>query len=59
MHGTQKLFGWPGERDTGDLTSMVGIAGIIELVGGIFIMIGLFDSIAAFICSGQMAVAFL
>jgi len=58
MHGTQKLFGWPGDGSTVEIASMMGIAGIIELVGGIMIMIGLFGSIAAFICSGQMAVAF-
>jgi len=58
MHGTQKLFGWPGDGSTVEIASMMGVAGIIELVGGILIMIGLFGSIAAFICSGQMAVAF-
>jgi len=58
MHGTQKLFGWPGDGSTVEIASLMGIAGIIELVGGIMIMIGLFGSIAAFICSGQMAVAF-
>jgi len=58
LHGTQKLFGWPGDRDPAELASLMGVAGIIELVGGIMIMIGLFGSIAAFICSGQMAVAY-
>lgn len=58
MHGTQKLFGWPGDGDPVDIASMMGVAGIIELVGGILIMIGLFGSMAAFICSGQMAVAY-
>ena len=58
MHGTQKLFGWPGQKDPVDLNSLMGLAGIIEFVGGILIMIGLFASVAAFICSGQMAVAF-
>ncbi len=58
MHGTQKLFGWPGDGDIVDLMSLRGMAGIIEFVGGFLIMIGLFASIAAFISSGQMAVAF-
>lgn len=58
MHGTQKLFGWPGQGDTVDLVSLMGLAGIVEFVGGLLIMIGLFASIAAFIASGQMAVAF-
>lgn len=58
MHGTQKLFGWPGQGDTVELVSLMGLAGIVEFVGGLLIMIGLFASIAAFIASGQMAVAF-
>ena len=58
MHGTQKLFGWPGQGDTVELVSLMGLAGTIEFVGGLLIMIGLFASIAAFIASGQMAVAF-
>lgn len=58
MHGTQKLFGWPGDGDTVELVSLMGLAGIIEFVGGLLIMIGLFASIAAFIASGQMAAAF-
>lgn len=58
MHGTQKLFGWPGERDTVELFSLTGAAGIVEITGGLLIMIGLIASIAAFICSGEMAVAY-
>ncbi|MDN3686692.1 DoxX family protein [Cyclobacterium jeungdonense] len=58
MHGSQKLIGWPGGEEPKELFSMMGFAGIVELVGGILIMIGLIGSIAAFICSGQMAVAF-
>lgn len=58
FHGTQKLFGWPGEGEPVELVSLMGLAGIIEFVGGILILIGLFASIAAFICSGQMAVAY-
>lgn len=58
MHGTQKLFGWPGGGDPVELASLMGLAGIIEFVGGLLIAIGLFASIAAFIASGQMAVAF-
>lgn len=58
MHGSQKLFGVPGGGDTVEIASLMGVAGIIEFVGGIMIAIGLFTSIAAFIASGQMAVAF-
>ncbi|SEJ67855.1 putative oxidoreductase [Cyclobacterium xiamenense] len=58
MHGSQKLIGWPGGEEPKELFSMMGVAGVVELVGGILIMIGLIGSIAAFISSGQMAVAF-
>lgn len=58
MHGSQKLLGWPGDGETVALDSMMGVAGIIELLGGILIAIGFLTSWAAFICSGEMAVAF-
>lgn len=58
MHGTQKLFGLPGDKDPVELFSLMGLAGVIELVGGLMIALGLFASIAAFIASGEMAVAF-
>jgi putative oxidoreductase len=58
MHGSQKLFGTPGGNPPVEMASMMGAAGIIELVGGIMIAIGLFTSIAAFIASGEMAVAY-
>jgi putative oxidoreductase len=56
-HGGQKLFGWfGGERVP--LGSLFGVAGILELVLGLLIAIGLFTSFAAFIASGEMAVAY-
>lgn len=58
MHGTQKLLGWPGDKETVELMSQMGVAGLIELVGGFLIMIGLFAGWAALICSGEMAVAY-
>lgn len=57
MHGTQKLFGWPG-GEGGGAQGIYFIAGVIELVCGALIAVGLLTSIAAFIASGQMAVAF-
>lgn len=57
MHGTQKLFGWPGGK-AGPLISLRGLAGIIETFGGAMIAVGLFASVAAFIASGTMAVAY-
>lgn len=58
MHGTQKLFGWPGGQETVPVGSLPFVAGVIELVTGLMIMLGFFTSIAAFIASGQMAVAY-
>ena len=58
MHGTQKLFGFPGGKPTVELGSLMGVAGIIETVGGLMITLGLFASVAAFIASGEMAVAY-
>ncbi|MHC2991828.1 DoxX family protein, partial [Pontibacter sp. HJ8] len=43
---------------TVEIASMMGVAGIIELVAGLMIAIGLLADWAAFIASGEMAVAF-
>ncbi len=56
-HGAQKLFGVLGGNQA-DLISLIGLAGIIEFVGGLLILLGLFADYAAFICSGEMAVAY-
>ena len=59
LHGTQKLFAWPpSERAGGELAGLILAAAVIELVGGFLVMIGFFSSIAAFISSGTMAVAY-
>jgi putative oxidoreductase len=60
MHGTQKLFSWPAAAPGGPfpIGSLPGIAGILELVLGILIAIGLLTWIAAFLASGEMAVAY-
>ena len=56
VHGSQKLFGYPGGNRVA--APMMQAAGAIELVGGLLIAVGLFTSIAAFIASGEMAVAY-
>ena len=59
LHGTQKLFAWPpAKQGGGELAGLMLVAAIIELVGGFLIMVGFFASLAAFISSGQMAVAY-
>jgi len=57
FHGLQKLFGMYGGQAM-PLLSRAGAAGMIELVGGVFVMLGLFTSPVAFICSGEMAFAY-
>jgi putative oxidoreductase len=56
-HGGQKLFGW-FEGQPVPLASLFGVAGTIEIVLGLLILVGLFASYAAFIASGEMAVAY-
>ncbi|HEX8170850.1 MAG TPA: DoxX family protein [Thermoanaerobaculia bacterium] len=58
LHGTQKLLGWPGQGMPHPLPPLVLAAGIIEAIGGFLIAIGLLTSWAAFISSGEMAVAY-
>lgn len=57
-HGSQKLFGFPIGMPGGVPPFITYGAGTIELVGGILVMIGLFTHWAAFITSGEMAVAY-
>ena len=56
-HGMQKLFSFPKAAPEAP-AFVIYIAGPIELVGGTLIMIGLVTRWAAFICAGQMAVAY-
>ena len=55
-HGADKLFGTFGGQKAGAPLFVFG--GVLELVGGLLIAIGLLTSIAAFLCSGEMAVAY-
>ncbi len=57
-HGTQKFFDFPKEWPRGDLSLLQTVGGGIEVIGGILILVGLFTRPAAFICAGQMAVAY-
>ena len=58
LHGSQKLFAWPGGNAAVPLASQMGVAGVIELVGGLLIAFGFLTSYAAFIASGEMAAAY-
>ncbi|MSO55539.1 MAG: DoxX family protein [Acidobacteria bacterium] len=56
-HGAQKLFGVLGGRSQLD-NPMLLAAGIIEFVGGGLVAVGLLTGYAAFVASGEMAVAY-
>ena len=57
-HGTMKLFHFPAAQMPGPLPTLIMVAAIIELVAGVLIALGLFTRLAAFIASGEMAVAY-
>jgi putative oxidoreductase len=57
QHGAQKLLGLFGGQQV-PITSQFGMAGVIELVGGLMIAAGVFSSLVAFVASGEMAVAY-
>ncbi len=60
QHGTAKLFKIPVIPMFANLsvTSLPGIAGVLELVGGVLIILGLFTRSTAFILSGMTAAAY-
>jgi putative oxidoreductase len=59
-HGTAKLLKFPVVQSMANLnlSSLPGIAGFFELVGGALLLIGLFSRPVAFILSGLCAVAY-
>lgn len=58
-HGTQKFIDFPpAEQPFGDLMNILGVAGVLEVVGGVLILIGLFTRPVAFVLCGFMAVAY-
>jgi putative oxidoreductase len=63
-HGTSKMFNFPAAagataRAFDIMAFPVGPAGVIEVVAGLLIVVGLFSRYAAFIASGEMAVAYV
>ena len=58
LHGVEKMFGVLTRDQPVELMSLQGAAGVIELVAGGLIMVGLYTPWAAFLASGQMAVAY-
>jgi putative oxidoreductase len=60
QHGLMKLWEFPGPQEGAPdpLPPLLLAAAWIETVGGALIALGLFTRVAAFVCSGQMAVAY-
>lgn len=60
MHGVAKLFHVPhvAMYDGVQLMSLIGLAGVLETVGGALLIVGLFTRVTAFVLSGEMAVAY-
>lgn len=60
-HGTMKLLGFPAlppGMPAPSLLPLMGVAGLLELVGGALVLLGLFTRPVAFLLSGEMAVAY-
>ena len=60
--GTMKIFAFPAgvppDGGTVPLLSQAGIGGLLEVVGGLLLVLGLFTRPVAFVLSGEMAVAY-
>lgn len=57
-HGSSKLLSFPTPAPAEAPAFVIWVGGIIELVGGVLVMIGLQTRLAAFLCSGLMAFAY-
>lgn len=58
QHGLEKLWGFAGGRIDRDFSHLHGLAGPIEVTGGVLLILGLFIRPTAFIVCGEMAVAY-
>ncbi len=60
LHGTMKLFDWPSTGNPMSLAvgSLPWVAGVLEVGGGLLLLLGLFTRPVAFLLAGQMAVAY-
>lgn len=59
--GTMKLFGFPPLPQAMPpipLMSQMGLAGTLETIGGLLIILGLFTRPVSFVLAGEMAVAY-
>ena len=60
QHGSAKLLRFPHVAyfDNLQLLSLLGVAGVLELVGGALLLVGLFTRPTAFVLSGLLAFAY-
>lgn len=62
LHGTSKFFEWPASMTGGNgsvpLFSIFGLSGLLEIGGGLLLILGLFTRPAAFLLAGHMAAAY-
>jgi putative oxidoreductase len=60
QHGLAKFFGFPhvAAFDNLQYFSLLGLAGLIEIVGSVLLLLGLYTRLAAFVMSGEMAIAY-
>ena len=55
-HGLQKFFGFPSAGPP--MTQLLYVQGVIEIVGGVLLLVGAYTRVVAFILAGDMAVAY-
>jgi putative oxidoreductase len=58
QHGLSKLFGFPSAAMHPPFLTLLWFAGVLECFGGALVALGLFTRVAAFLLSGEMAVAY-
>jgi putative oxidoreductase len=58
QHGAQKIFGYPAIKHVPPLLSSSGVGGMVELVGGVLVLIGLFTRPAAAVLCVKMVAAY-
>jgi putative oxidoreductase len=56
-HGTMKLFGWPAPFPF-PMNGLMYVAGVLEVVGGLLLIVGFLSRPVAFVLAGEMAAAY-